>query len=145
MALGHARPSRSTSEVTIAVDTSVIMAVFKDEPSASNWFPLLLRLRLESELVACDVVWSEVAPLFSDSDRLRVGMDRLGVSFSAIEEQTAFTAGQLFSSYRKGGGARTRMIPDFLIAAHALCQAGALLTADADFARRFPQIRLISP
>ena len=121
------------------------MAVFKDEPSASTWFGLLLRLRLESELVACDVVWSEVAPLFSDSDRLRTGMDRLGVVFSALEEQTAFTAGQLFSGYRKSGGARTRMIPDFMIAAHALCQAGALLTADLEFARRFPQIKLVQP
>ena len=145
MAFGNARSPSPTSQVTIAVDSSVLMAVFKDEPSAAAWFGLLLRLRLESELIACDVVWSEVAPLFSDSDRLRTGMDRLGVVFSAMEEQTAFTAGQLFSGYRKGGGSRTRMIPDFMIAAHALCQAGALLTADREFARRFPQIKLVQP
>ena len=72
-------------------------------------------------------------------------MDRLGVAFSPFAEETAFTAGDLFLSYRKTGGGRTRMIPDFMIAAHALCQANALLTADADFAKRFPQIHLVRP
>ena len=128
----------------VAVDASVLMAIFKQERSAAQWFRFLWELRAESELVACDVVWSEVAALFSTVEELRSGMSRLGVIFSPIEEPATFTAGQLFAKYRKRGGMRTRMIADFMIAAHALEQANGLATADDDFtAKQFPQLKLL--
>jgi predicted nucleic acid-binding protein len=128
----------------VAVDTSVLMSIFKQERSASEWFRFLLRLRTESELVACDVVWSEVASLFPSLEDLRTGMARLGVIFSPIDEVASFSAGQLFAGYRRRGGSRSRMIADFMIAAHALEQANGLATADADFtARQFPQLKLL--
>lgn len=62
MVIGYSRSSRPAAHVTIAVDTSVLMAIFKAEPTSGAWFGLLLRLRAGARLVACDVVWSEVAP-----------------------------------------------------------------------------------
>lgn len=128
----------------VAIDTSVLMAIFKQERTATDWFRFLRERQLEAELVACDVVWAEVAPLFSDLENLRTGMARLGVAFSPLAESATFTAGQFFSRYRRGGGARNRMIADFMIAAHALEQANGLVTADDDFlAQQLPELKLL--
>lgn len=130
----------------VAVDTSALLAVFKSERNGPNWFEFLFHLRSENHLIACDVVWAEVAPLFQTLAALRRGMDRMGVLFSPIEQEAAFLAGRLFTSYRSRGGRRERMVPDFLVAAHALQQANALATADDDFAaRHFSELTLLRP
>ena len=130
----------------IAVDSSVLLAVFKDEPSGGKWLDFLLRLRSENPLAACDVVWSEVAPLFETFQALRTNMTQIGVHFAALDEAVCFAAGQLFASYRKRGGIRGRMIPDFMIAAHALHHAKGLATADDDFMRaHFPRLKIFQP
>jgi predicted nucleic acid-binding protein len=128
----------------VAIDTSVLMAIFKAERTAPGWFRFLRERHLEAELVACDVVWAEVAALFSGIHDLRMGMARLGVSCSPLGDAATFTAGQLFARYRRRGGSRTRMIADFMIAAHALEQANGLATADDDFlAQQFPELKLL--
>jgi predicted nucleic acid-binding protein len=128
----------------VAVDTSVLMAIFKQERAGTEWFRFLWELRAESQLVACDVVWSEAAALFATAEELRAGMARLGVIFSPLDEPAAFNAGRLFAKYRKRAGVRSRMIADFMIAAHALEQADGLATADDDFTeRQFPRLKLL--
>ena len=48
----------------VAVDSSALIAIFKDERTGGKWLEFLLQLRSENQLAACDVVWSEVAPFF---------------------------------------------------------------------------------
>lgn len=130
----------------IAVDSSVLLAIFKGEKSGEAWLNCLLRLRTENPLAACDVVWAEVAPLFATLPALRTGMSHIGVHFSPLDEGACFTAGQLFASYRKRAGARERLIADFLIAAHALEHANGLATADDDFMQaHFPRLKIFKP
>jgi predicted nucleic acid-binding protein len=58
----------------------------------------------------------------------------------------AWLAGQTFKTYRKAGGPRARMIPDFLIAAHAQHQADRLATVDRGYLREyFPKLKLLTP
>jgi predicted nucleic acid-binding protein len=57
--------------------------------------------------------------------------------------EAIFIAGAAFLQYRRGGGARQRILPDFLIGAHALASGATLLTRDRGFYRpRFPGLRL---
>ena len=54
--------------------------------------------------------------------------------------------GKAWRHYRREGGSRTRLIPDFLVAAHASVRADRLLTRDRGFARRyFPRLVVIDP
>lgn len=73
-------------------------------------------------------------------------MDRVPVTYVPIEIDAALTAGALWGEYRKRGGRRTRMIPDFLIGAHAATQAERLITRDRGFYRDyFHKLRLLDP
>lgn len=132
--------------MTIAIDSSVLICIFNDEPGRAAWFKFLLDSRMESRFVACDVVWAELGPLFATSALLHETMAKLGVLFSPLNEAASFEAGQLFAAYRRRGGPRTRIIADFMIAAHALHHANALATADLAFAEKYvSRLKLVGP
>ncbi len=129
--------------MTLAVDTSAVAAIFKGEAGASAWLELLIRLSATSILVASDIVWAETAPLFPDNKTLGKRMLDLGIGFDPIKEEAAFHAGQSFLTYRRAGGPREHLIPDFLVAAQAQHQEDGLIAADRGYIRKyFRQLRL---
>ena len=71
---------------------------------------------------------------------------RLNLEFSTLTVEAAFEAGAAWKVYRQRGGARTRMVADFLVGAHALCQADRLLTRDRGFYRAcFKRLSVVQP
>jgi hypothetical protein len=121
-----------------AVDTSVLLDVFGADPKFGPSSKAALRSCLTGgRLVACEVVWAELAGFFPPGTGLQEAMDRLGVDYQAIAVEAALVAGGVWSAYRRRGGKRERMIPDFLIGAHAATVADRLLTRDRGFYRSF--------
>lgn len=88
-------------------------------------------------LVACEVVWAELAAAFPSEAGLKSAMDTLQVSFSPIDLRAALAAGEAWREYWVRGGRRDRLIADFLIRGHALHQADQLLARDRGFARTY--------
>ncbi len=130
----------------IAVDSSPLISIFSGEATGEAWLNLLVRLRTQNPLVACDVVWSEVAAIFDSLDALRHNMRELGVHFAPLDEAACHRAGQLFTAYRRRGGSRSRIVADFMIAGHALEHTSGLASGDRDFMRsHFSSLRLIQP
>ncbi len=123
--------------MTLAIDTSTLLAIFKGEPTADAWMEMIVGLAPSAALVANEIVWAETAPFFSSLRELRGRMDDLGVAYDAISEQSAYSAGQIFSAYRRAGGPRDHLIPDFLVASHALHQTDGLIAADRGYFRRY--------
>lgn len=128
-----------------AVDSSVLLAIFNGEAGAEQWIESLIQARREGQLFICEVVYAELAPAFAAIGRLESTLDHLGVRFDPIEPDAAWLAGQTFKVYRKAGGPREHLIPDFLIAAHAQLQADRLAAVDRGYLRTyFPNLPLLA-
>lgn len=130
----------------IAVDSSVLWSIFKREPDGPVWLDFFVELSSEHTLVVCEIVVAELAPYFARFEQMQARLLDLDLDFDAIHERTAFAAGLTFREYRRHGGPRERLLPDFLIAAHGVYQANALAASDLGFLRRyFPRLNLLRP
>jgi predicted nucleic acid-binding protein len=121
-----------------AVDTSVLLDLFTADPTFGDGSREAVRAALaEGGLIACDVVWAEVAAAFPAAADATDALDRLGVRFAPLDAATAAESGQAWRSYRRRGGTRTRILADFVIGAHAAGHADRLLTRDRGFFRKY--------
>ena len=124
--------------VVTAVDSSVIFDFVTLDPA----FGIPSRQALQScssegQLLACEVVWAEVAGLFPTTPAARRMFAELGIEYSPLAVEAALDAGRAWKSYRESGGTRGRVAADFLIGAHALHHADRLLTRDDGFYRTY--------
>jgi hypothetical protein len=133
--------------VITAVDTSVLLDVFGADPTFGARSREALRSCIaQGGLVACEVVWTEVATFFPSPVAASHALEQLACDFSAITLETALEASKAWKAYRKQGGQRVRVAADFLIGAHALCQADRLLTRDRGFYRSyFKRLPIVDP
>src|SRR5262249_36175296 len=120
-----ARASRPapTQRMITAVDTSVLIAIAKSEPDAHAWVNVLAEAHHAGDLLICDVVAAEYFAALLNEEKLRESLAALGLTFSAVSLKSAQLAGSIFRQYRRDGGPREHLLPDFLIGAHAQVQA----------------------
>jgi len=123
--------------VKSAVDSCVIISIARGEPAGKAWLERLKKQRKYSRLIACEVVFSETRPCFLHREQHQEAMTKLGIHFDSVHVETAALAGEIFQTYRKSGGTRERILPDFLIGAHAVDQADQILSDDHGFFRKY--------
>ena len=132
-----------------AVDSSILFDVLLPDPKFGPASAALLRETIDSGvIVACEIVWAEVRASFKSDELFNMAMGKLGVQFDPASSGAAQMAGSLWRQYRSAakGSVREHLIPDFLVGAHALLQAEALLTRDRGFYRRyFSNLKLLDP
>ena len=130
-----------------AVDTSVLLDFLNYDPQFGTASRDALRsCAAEGPLLACDVVWAEIAGCFESISACRDTLSALEIEFSPIQPEAAFEAGLAWKAHRQRGGARTRVAADFLIGAHAVFQADRLLTRDHGFYRScFKRLVVLDP
>jgi len=123
-----------------AVDSSVLLDVFTGAgPFLQNSQNALRRALAEGSLIAGEVVWAEVRSNFPSDRAFEDAMNQLGVQYCPTPDSAALEAGRAWSEYRQAGGKRQQLIPDFLVASHAVMLADRLLTRDRGFSKRYFQ------
>ena len=135
-----------------ALDTNIIIDIFLDDPVyAQPDIDFLSALSPLDSLVACDVVWAEASAAFADKTAFARQMAAFGVDFSPMPESAAVRAGEIWKlarldAIKRGDKSRLAIVPDFLIGAHALECADALVTRDRGFMRKwFSTLKVIDP
>ena len=130
-----------------AVDASVLLDVLAADQQFGEASREALRSAYDSgALIACDVIWAEVRAHFANDDSFQGAMDMLGVVFDSVPPDAACLAGRLWRQSRKRGAPRNRIIPDFLVGAHAVYRSDTLLSRDRGFYRRyFSELSVVDP
>ena len=127
----------------IFLDTNVLLDIAQDDPNRAEWSLQRILAGLAQGAVAIDpVVYAEFAAQLPDVRTL----DSFPVALLAPSREALFLAGKAFSLYRRQGGTRTGVLPDFLIGAHAAVRDAPLLTRDARrYGHYFPSLQIIAP
>ncbi len=128
------------------IDSSVLLDVFTEDPHWGAWSEAQLKKAAQSgALVLNAVVIAEIAPRFSRVEALRPALPSMAV-IEEVPFAAAFLAGHAHAGYRRAGGTREAILPDFLIGAHAAVTGRTLLTRDPRrVATHLPGVTLIAP
>jgi hypothetical protein len=131
----------------ILVDTNVLIDVLEDDPQWAEWSVAQLRAQSKiHELAINAIVYAELSLAFERAEEVDDAVTRLELKLLEIPRPALFLAGKAFVAYRKAGGTRSNVLPDFFIGAHAAVAGVAILTRDPRrYASSFPKVRLLIP
>ena len=130
-----------------AVDSNVLLDVLLPDPTfGPGSLAALERAAAHGSLLVCEIVVAEVAGQFDRLDDAISVFEQTSLKVVPSEMRTAYMDGKAWREYRRRGGRRDRVVADFMVGAHALHQADALLTRDRGYyATYFPRLKLVTP
>lgn len=128
------------------LDSSVLLDIFTEDPRWLAWSQeQLTNAAQRGALVLNAIVLAEIAPRFPLVEELRAALPSMAI-IEEIPLGASFLAGHAHAAYRRAGGAREAVLPDFLIGAHAAVTNRPLLTRDPRrIATYIPGATLIAP
>lgn len=129
------------------VDTNVLVDIAVRDPAWLNWSrSAISRAALNEPLIINPVIYAEFSVRYDDIDTVDELLPPSEFRREGLPWEAAFAAGAAFRRYRQAGGSRERVLPDFLIGAHAAIRGYSILTRDPKGYRTyFPMVDLISP
>jgi predicted nucleic acid-binding protein len=120
-----------------AVDSSVLLDVVTDDAQWADASEAALRqASREGSLVICECVLAEITPALG-ADNVAEFLDDWNIRFIPSSAASATLAGKLFGTHLARGGKGGRVVPDFLIGAHAQLHAERLLARDRGYLRDY--------
>lgn len=128
------------------VDSSVLLDLYTEDERWLAWSQdQLTQAARRGAIVLNAVVLAEIAPCFPRVEELHAALPSMAI-VEEIPLAAAFLAGHAHADYRRAGGTREAVLPDFLIGAHAAVTGRPLLTRDPRRVRTYmPGARLIAP
>jgi len=129
------------------VDTNVLLDLVTDDPQFADWsIAQLEAASLVGPLLINDVIYAELSVRYDSKEQLDAFISGIGLKREPIPDAALFLAGKVFRKYRKAGGTRSGVLPNFFIGAHAAVRGLPLLTRDLGRYRSYyPTVEIIVP
>lgn len=130
-----------------ALDTNVLLDILIPNEQFYEASALALQQAADQgSLVVCDIVYAELCTTFKTERECNSFLDSTDIRVQPLTRESLFAASRAWRAYREQGGSRVRIMPDFLIGAHAQQQATRLVSRDRGFYRKlFPALDLRDP
>jgi predicted nucleic acid-binding protein len=124
----------------LLVDTNVLVDVLQNDPQWADWSIAQLRAQAKLHaLVINPVIYAEMSLSFSTLEALDDVVSTMELELHEIPRPALFLAAKAYAQYRRRGGSKGQVLPDFFIGAHAAVEGWPLLTRDANrFKTYFP-------
>ena len=131
----------------LLVDTNVLVDVLQNDPQWADWSIAQLRAQAKLHALAINpVVYAEMSLSFSTLEALDGVVLTMALELREIPRPALFLAARAYALYRRRGGSKGQVLPDFFIGAHAAVEGWPLLTRDASrFKTYFPTLEVIAP
>jgi predicted nucleic acid-binding protein len=131
--------------MAVLVDTNVLVDVAVRDDIWLEWSRRQLAAA-EGSLVINPVIYAEFSVRYDTPDEVEALLPENDFLRENLPWLAAFAAGAAFRKYRKAGGGCERVLPDFLIGAHAVVRGYSILMRDHKRYRTyFPTVDLITP
>lgn len=129
------------------IDTNVmITAIDAEAPGHQVHVDFLFEAGQAHRLHANEIIFAELAGRFRSAEATGNALHSLGIALTRFSLDECHRAGHAFREYRRRQGARTTILPDFLIGAQAELRGWPLVTHDRKgFASYFPDLKIIDP
>jgi predicted nucleic acid-binding protein len=98
----------------------------------------------EGSLIISETALAEICPVLT-ANEIDGALSDWNLNFVPSSKESAILAGKMFSAYLERGGNRKRVIPDFLIEAHAQIHSARLRARDKGFTDYFRSLTLWDP
>ncbi len=129
------------------VDSNILLDIFEDDAHWADWSETTLQQYAASHTPTINpIIYAEVSVGFARIEELEAVLSGCGIHLLAIPKEALFLAGKAFLTYKRRGGAKNSLLPDFFIGAHAAVSGLSLMTRDASrYHSYFPGVQLITP
>lgn len=131
----------------LLVDTNVLVDVLQNDPQWADWSIAQLRAQAKLHaLVINPIIYAEMSLSFSTLEALDEVVSTMELELREIPRPALFLAARAYAQYRRRGGSKRQVLPDFFIGAHAAVEGWPLLTRDASrFKTYFPTLEVMAP
>lgn len=131
----------------VVVDSNLILDVITDDSRWGAWSAAQLCRALDAGPVLINaIVYAEIAFACGRIEEVDALLPQHLYAYRPIPREASFLAARAHAAYRQRGGQRLMILADFLIGAHALLEAKALLRRDGRrYRQAFPGLRLVLP
>jgi predicted nucleic acid-binding protein len=132
--------------VAILVDTNVIVDILTDDPNWADWSERTLDDHSEEDLSINPVIYAELCFGCDSVAEVDDIVRQIGLSYMDTPRDGLFRAAKAFARYKKAGGTKDFVLPDFFIGGHAEASSLSIITRDvARYATYFQSVALIHP
>lgn len=133
--------------MAVLIDTNVLVDVAVRDPIWRGWSRAMLSRAAATDIMVINpVIYAEFSVRYDHIDDVDAILPESDFRRENLPWAAAFAAGAAFRRYRQSGGGRERVLPDFMIGAHAVIRGYSIMTRDPKgFRAYFPMVPLITP